>query len=169
MKVICTLFFISFGGLAFCQDVIKCHTGKNLQVEVTEVGENSIYYKFPGESVTQSIGKAAVSEIEFKSGRVQEISEKIDVGGKDGWQNVIITSNNSDVVGLRRVGEIKAKAGGYGSLRTTKGSDKKATERIKREAAEKNGHVVLIHQHETTGRGFNKNPESIQSGVAYGY
>lgn len=169
MRTIVVLLFMLHVNVAISQDIIKCHTGKEMNVEVSEVGENSIFFRYPGEGVSQSIGKAAVSQIRFKSGRIQEVTEKVSVAGKDGWEHVTITTNPNDIIGLKRVGEIKAKAGGYWSMRTTKGSDRKATERIKRETAEKGGHVIFIQQHETSGRGFYKNPESIQSGVAYGY
>lgn len=161
--------FLLLGFSAFGQDVIYCHSGKQLRVKVTQVGENSISYSYYGESVVNTIGKPVVSRIRFESGRTEDISKLVDVSGRDGWENVIITNNPSDVVGLKRLGEIKSKAGGVWSLRTTKGSDRKATERIKRDAAELGGHVVYLQQHETKGRGFYSNPESFQSGVAYGY
>ncbi|QRR01420.1 hypothetical protein [Dyadobacter sandarakinus] len=110
-----------------------------------------------------------VAKIKYESGREEMVSEMVTIDGEDGWQNVLITNNRNDIVGLKRLGEIKSKAGGYASLRTTQGSDRKATERIKREAAKRGGHLVYIQQHETTGGSYGKNPESFQSGVAYGY
>lgn len=169
MKQVVIFFALLVSYAAVGQDVIYCHSGKQLRVKVTQVGENSISYSYLGESVVNSIGKPVVARIRFESGRTEEISELIDVAGKDGWENVIITNNPGEVVGLKRLGEIKSKAGGVWSMRTTKGSDRKATERIKREAAELGGHVVYLQQHETKGRGFYTNPESFQSGVAYGY
>lgn len=154
---------------AFCQDVIVRHFNGNIDCKVTAVNENSISYTYPNETVTNSIGKAAVKEIQFESGRVESITEKVNINGSDGWENVIITSNPAEIVGLRRKGEVKSKAGGYWSMRTAKGTEKKATERIKKEAAELNAHVVFIENHESSLRSFYKNPESIQSGSAYGY
>jgi hypothetical protein len=154
----------------YSQDIIVKHSGSRLEkVKVIAVNDYSITFSNPGETVTNTIGKAAVDRVIFESGRVEQISEPVSVKGDEGWKNVIVTNNPNEVIGLRRVGEVKAKAGGYGSLRTTKGSDRKATERLKKEVVELGGHVVFIQQHETKGRGYNANPESIQSGVAYGY
>lgn len=154
----------------YAQDTIVKHSGDKLEkVKVVAVNDYSIVFTYPGETVTNTVGKAAVDRIVFESGRVAQVSDFISTEGRDGWENVLITDNPNEIIGLRRVGEVKAKAGGYGSLRTTKGSDRKATERLKKEVVDLGGHVVFIQQHETKGRGFNSNPESIQSGVAYGY
>jgi hypothetical protein len=155
---------------AMSQDIISTHTGADMQVKILAVNENSISFAYSGETVTNTIGKAAVSKVKYASGREELISEKVNVTGEEGWKNVVITNNPNEVVGLKRRGEVKGKAGGYWGVRTTKGADKKATERIKKDAVEMGAHVVYIQQHETTGRkGYYSNPESIQSGIAYGY
>lgn len=164
-----SIILLFFSLPCFSQDVLFRHGASERKVNIIAVDDYAIKYAYPGETVVNSIGRAAVAKIIYSSGRVEQISELIDVTGNDGWKNVIITSNPNEVIGLVRAGEIKAKAGGYWSMRSTKGSDRKATERIKREAAELGGHIVFIQQHETSGRGFYKNPESIQSGVAYSY
>lgn len=156
--------------LTYAQDTIVKHSGDRLEnVKVISVNDYSIVFTYPGESVTNTVGKAAVDKILYQSGRVQPVSEFVSTKGREGWENVVITNNPNEVIGLRRVGEVKSKAGGYWSFRSTKGSDRKATERIKKEVVELGGHVVFIQQHETKGRAFYSNPESIQSGVAYGY
>ncbi|MEO6285821.1 MAG: hypothetical protein ABIN80_28600 [Dyadobacter sp.] len=154
---------------ALSQDLLVSHGAPDRTVSVVSVDDYSIKYAYPGESVTRSIGRAAVAKIVYASGRIEKFSDMVNVSGRDGWENVVITNNPNEVIGLQRAGEIKSKAGGYWSMRSTKGSDRKATERIKREAAALGGHVVYIQQHQTKGRGFYSNPESIQSGVAYGY
>ena len=59
-----------------------------------------------------------------------------------GWEKVIVTRNSDDVKGMTRVGEVSASAhmvfGDPGSLR------KKATIKIKQEAAKIGASVVLI-------------------------
>lgn len=155
---------------AYSHDTIIKHSGDKIEkVKVVAVNDYSITFTYSGETVTNTVGKAAVERIVFESGRVERVTDFVSTKGRDGWQNVMITDNPNEVVGLRRVGEVKSKAGGYWSFRTTKGSDRKATERIKKEVVELGGHVVFIQQHETKGRALYSNPESIQSGVAYGY
>jgi hypothetical protein len=155
---------------AYSQDIIQTHKGDSLNVKVVSVGENSITYSYPNETATNTIGNASVLRVMFASGREQYITKKVFIGGEGSWENVIISNNPADIVGLRRVGEVKGKAGGYWGMRTVKGADKKATERIKRDAAKMGAHIVFILEKETTGRkGYYSNPESIQSGAAYAY
>lgn len=160
-------FFVSISAIA--QDVIVRHNSTDLKVKILAINENSIAYTYPGESATNTIGKAAVSKVFYASGCEEIISDKVNIDGPEGWENVNVTNNPNDIIGLNRKGEVKAKAGGYWGMRTTKGADKKATERIKKEAVALGAHVLFIQQHETTGRKLYSNPESIQSGVAYGY
>jgi hypothetical protein len=170
MKKLFILIFSILTVPALSQDIIHTHKGDSLNVKVVSVGENSITYSFPNETATNTIGNAAVLRVIFASGREQYISKKIFIGGEGSWENVTISNNPADIIGLRRVGEVNGKAGGYWGMRTVKGADKKATERIKRDAAKMGAHIVFILEKETTGRkGYYSNPESIQSGAAYAY
>lgn len=170
MKRLLLIFALVISLPALAQDVIQTHKGDSLNVKVVSVGENSITYSYPNETATNTIGNASVLRIIFASGREQFISKKVFIGSEESWENVVISNNPADVVGLRRVGDVKGKAGGYWGMRTVKGADRKATERIKREAAKMGAHIVFILEKETTGRkGYYSNPESIQSGAAYAY
>jgi hypothetical protein len=57
-------------------DIIVKHTGENLNVKIISVDEK-ITFIYPNEHATQTIGKNAVREIVFSSGRIQQCSEKI--------------------------------------------------------------------------------------------
>lgn len=159
--------FFSFS--AYCQDVIVRHVDGNIDAKVTSVTESVITYTYPGEDVVNTIGKALVSEVRYSSGRVQKVSEMVKLSGRDGWENVIITNNPNDVVGLRRRGEIRAKATGYWNMKGAKGVDRKAAEKLKRESADMGGHVVLLLNKDTKGASYGSSAKSVQSGVAYGY
>lgn len=171
MKTVITFLFLLTTAIAHSQDLIVTHAGAEVPGKVISINENSIQYKIPGESATNTIGKAAVARIRFASGRIEEISRRVYVETPDDWEFVMITSNPAEVVGLRRLGEVRAKAGGFGTFRTARGADRKATQRLKKRAAELGAHVILVHHHESTGRkAFAYNdPESFQGGVAYGY
>lgn len=64
------------------------------------------------------------------------------INGEEDWEKVIITRNPDDVKGLQRVGSVEGKASAlYGGQRKLR---KKATEKIKREAAKQGASIVLI-------------------------
>lgn len=171
MRTIILLFSLLGFSAAYSQDLIVTHAGDQVQGKVISISETSIQFRMPGESATNTIGKPAVAHIRFASGRIEQISPRIQVETPDDWESVMFTSNPADVVGLRRLGEVKAKAGGIGTFRTAKGVDRKATQRLKKRAAELGAHIILVNYHESAGRrGFYYDePESFQAGVAYGY
>jgi len=63
------------------QDKMKKHSGETLDVKVLRVNDLTINYKYPGEDAEQTIGKLAVAEITYSSGRKETISDKIVVNG----------------------------------------------------------------------------------------
>ena len=144
------------------------------EVFVTKITETEITYTFPDESLENVISKVKVKRIEFGSGRVQEITEKIEINSEDDWEKVIITNIPDDVKGLRRIGEVQSRAGGIGFAKATD-VDIKATEKIKRQAVSLGAHTILILtktvkgiEPNASGTGFDA-AKAIITGVAYGY
>src|SRR5271154_6745604 len=118
-------------------DKMLKHTGETLEVKVIKVGETTISFKYPGEDAEQTIGKFAVSTITYgTSGRVEKVSDKIVISGKDDWEKVQILTDRSEVLGLKKGEEVKGKTNGMFSYNTAASADKKATKRIKEAAAE---------------------------------
>lgn len=152
---------ISFGQ----SDKMFKHTGEKLDVKIIKVGEWTITYTYPNETAEQTISKYAVGKIEYASGRKETVSDKIVINSKDDWEKVLILEDNNASVGLKRQGEIKGKTAGILSYRTAGNADKKAMERLKKEAAELGApFVILMSEKESRW-----STQSIKKGFAYSY
>ena len=169
MKKFTLFLFMAFVSLAtFGQnDKMKKHSGETLEVKVLKVNETTINFKYPGEDAEQTIGKYAVASITYgTSGRKEEITSKVIVSGKDDWESVVILTDASEVVGLKKGEEIKGKTSGLISYNSAGSADKKATRKIKEEAAEAGAPFILMTADKSDGYGIK---QSIKKGYAYSY
>lgn len=125
-------------------DVIYLSEGPK-EVQVLEVGFNTIKYSFPNEKTVYSISKHQVNKIEFASGR-EEIFESPfkTVNGLDDFENVYISYNPDDVVGLDPKGELFSKAIGVTTLSSINNVKNRAMDKLKAEAAMLGANVVFI-------------------------
>jgi len=168
-KIIVSVLLTLSGLAAFAQtaDKMKKHSGETLEVKVIKVGEDVITYKYPGEDAEQTIGKYAVASITYgSSGRKEDITEKIEITGKDDWEKVQILTNASQVVGLKKGEEVKGKTAGLISYNTAGSADKKATKRLKQDAAELGAPFILMTSDKSDGYGVK---QSMKKGIAYTY
>ncbi|AMR28990.1 hypothetical protein A0257_19060 [Hymenobacter psoromatis] len=171
------LVFASFN--CFAQDVkldkIVKVNNETLSVKVVTVGEQSISFTYPNETVINTLSRNQIKEIDFASGRVQTITERIIIEGEQDWQKVIVTTLESDVSGLVRKGEVKAKATGGSTFSNQANIDARATEKLKKQAAKLGAHIILIQSQNTQRASFGnvgqmgQGPTSLKQGVAYGY
>lgn len=180
MKKISLFFVMAFAGLmTFAQtndkpandkpanDKMKKHSGETVDVKIVKVNETTITFKYPGEDAEQTIGKYAVASITYgSSGRKEDITEKITVTGKDDWEKVQIITNPSEVLGLKKGEEIKGKTSGLLSYNTAGSADKKATRKIKEEAADLGAPFILMTADKSDGYGVK---QSIKKGFTYSY
>ena len=146
-------------------DKLYKHTGEKIDAKIIKVGEWTISFSYPNETAEQTISKYAVAKIEYASGRKEEITEKIVINDKDDWEKVIILEDAGASVGLKRQGEIKGKTGGMFSYRTSGNADKKAMERLKKEAAELGAPFVILMSEKDS----RFTTQSIKKGFAYSY
>jgi hypothetical protein len=151
--------------VSFGQDKMYKHTGEKIEVKIIKVGEWAISFSYPNETAEQTISKYAVAKIEYASGRKEDITEKIVISDKDDWEKVIILEDAGASVGLKRQGEIKGKTGGMFSYRTSGNADKKAMERLKKEAAELGAPFVILMSEKDS----RFTTQSIKKGFAYSY
>ena len=169
MKKLILLLFVPF--LSYSQDRIYTHKGDSIICKVIEMGEKTIKFKYEGEEFVDLITKNLVSQIKFASGRVQKVTDKIIITSELDWEKVIITNVESDVEGLERVGEMMAKASSGWSTTNQGKLQKKAMNKLKKQAAEQGCHIILILT--TTGKGghFGMSGGAKQSitGVGYKY
>jgi hypothetical protein len=157
----------SFAQNNSANDKMLKHSGETVEVKIIKVGETTISYKYPGEDAEQTVGKFAISTITYGgSGRVEHVSDKIVISGKDDWEKVQIITDPSVVLGLKKGGEVKGKTNGFFSYNTAGSADKKATKRIKEAAAESGAPFVLMTSDKSDGFGVK---QAIKNGVTYTY
>ncbi|KKN36665.1 hypothetical protein LCGC14_0771320 [marine sediment metagenome] len=153
------------------QDQILKLNGETVTCKVLEITDGSIKYKHLGEDLLNNISKNLIEEIVFESGRVEKFNKRIVVNGKDDWEKVQITNLESDIQGLIRGEEMMAKAASGWSTTGQGKMQKKAIDKLKKQAAEKGYHVVLLIT--TTGKGghfgISGGAKSSVIGVGYKY
>jgi len=158
---------------SYAQDMLTMHNGSTIEGKVLSIDGSAITFVYKGEDLSQKISKIAINSVKFASGRKQVITEKINIEGKDGFKNVILTKNPEDVEGLTRIGEVKGKTA-FISYRTGANADKKSEERLKEDCFNLGGVVVLVTEDKDydVGNRLNKGLGSSQArmvGVAYKY
>lgn len=174
-----SLLLSSSAFLSLAQDVkldkIVKLNNETLSVHVVTVGEQNISFTYPNETVVNTLSKNQIKEIDFASGRVQAITERVTITGEQDWEKVLITTLESDVSGLVRKGELRAKATGGSTFSNQANIDARATEKLKKQAAKIGAHIVLIQSQNTQRASFGnvgqmgQGPSSLKQGVAYGY
>lgn len=106
---------------------------------VKEVDPDVIVYTYPGETVINTVYRNTVQKIKFRNGRVQIFSKAknyLNVNGINDYDNVAITSDESDLLGLDKIGTVSSKLSG--------GNDK-IYKRLKIQAAMLGANVIYIH------------------------
>jgi len=147
-------------------DKMYKHSGDVLDIKVIKVGETTITYKYPGEDAEQTIGKLAVNKIVYASGRTEEVTDKVVIGGKDDWEKVQIVTDPSNVLGLKKGDEVRGKTSGMFTYNSAGSADKKATKKIREAAAEAGAPFILLTSDKSDGFGVK---QSIKNGVLYSY
>lgn len=144
------------------------------EVEVVEVGFHLIKYTFPNETTVYSISKHQVTKIEFASGREEVFESPFQsVRGLDDFQQVYISYNPDDVVGLDPKGELFSKATGVTTLSSINNVKNRAMDKLKAEASMLGANIVFIgdvYQRGNTYGGENQAGNSTQttfSGTAF--
>ncbi len=153
-------------------DVITKHNGETVNGKVIRLEEYTVVFKYDGEDAENSLGKYAIEKIVYgKSGRVEEVSEKIVVNGEADWEKVVILEEKSYIAGLKKAGEVRGKTGLI-NFQTGNTGDKKAQKKLKMDAAKLGCPFVLMTSDKTTV-GANSNAlggtQAIKTGVAYKY
>ena len=153
-------------------DVITKHNGEKVNGKVIRLEEYTVVFKYDGEDAENSLGKYAIEKIVYgKSGRVEEVSEKIVINGEEDWEKVVILEEKSYIAGLKKAGEVRGKTGLI-NFQTGNTGDKKAQKKLKMDAAKLGCPFVLMISDKTTV-GANSNglggTQAIKTGVAYKY
>jgi sRNA-binding regulator protein Hfq len=174
-KLLTTVFFACAMVVAFAADKIFLHGGRIIDGDVVKVEEFTVVYKYTGENAEQTIGKKAIEKIQYSSGRTEQMSEKMVVTSKEDWEKVEILLDKSEIVGLKKVGEVKGKNfAAYSGAR----ADKKANKKLLEAAAEMGcAFIYLVTDTQTGTRGGYGgwggwgagSSQSLKKGIAYTY
>jgi sRNA-binding regulator protein Hfq len=153
-------------------DVITKHSGETVKGKVVRVDEYTVVFKYDGEDAENTIGKYAIEKVVYgKSGRVEDITEKILVNGEADWEKVIVLEEKSYIAGLKKGGEVRGKTGLI-NFQTGNTGDKKADKKLKMAAAVIGCPFVLMTSDKTTV-GANSNAiggsQAIKTGLGYKY
>jgi sRNA-binding regulator protein Hfq len=174
MKKIILLFTMLLGTVSiFAQsDLITKHSGEAVKGKVVRVDEYVIVYKYDGEDAENSIGKYAIEKIVYgKSGRVEEVTDKIVVSSEADWEKVVILEDKAYIAGLKKGEEVRGKTGLI-NFQTGNTGDKKAEKKLKMAAAAVGCQFILLTSDKTTV-GANSNAiggtQAIKKGIGYKY
>lgn len=153
-------------------DKIFKHNGEVVEGKVVKLEEYTIIFKYDGEDAENTVGKYAVEKIVYgKTGRVEQITEKIIINGEADWEKVVILEDKAYIAGLKKAGEVRGKTGLI-NFQTGNTGDKKAAKKLKMDAANLGCPFVLMTSDKTTV-GANSNAlggsQAIKTGVAYKY
>jgi len=164
------LFAVAMVAISFAGDKIFLHGGKTIDGKVVKVDDFKIIFKYEGEEAEQTLTKKSVEKIQYSSGRTEEISEKIVINGKDDWEKVEILLDKSEIVGLKKVGEVKGKTSGYFSAYVSgAGADKRANKKMLEAAAEMGCPFVYMTSDSGNSGAFSYGKQALKKGIAYTY
>lgn len=173
MKQMLTLVAIFFAIVSSAQaDKIYKHNGETVSGSVLRVEEYTIVFKYEGEDAENTLGKYAIEKIVYgKSGRVEEVTEKIVISNKNDWEKVVILEEKSYIAGLKKGDDVRGKTGLI-NYHTGNTGDKKAEKKLKMDAAEKGyPFILMIDDKATVGATSNGlgGSQNIKKGIGYKY
>ena len=153
-------------------DVITKHNGENVSGKVVKLEEYTIVFKYDGEDAENTLSKYAVEKIVYgKSGRVENVTDKIEVKGEEDWEKVVILEDKGYAAGLKKGEEVRGKTGLI-NYHTGNTADRKAEMKLKKAAAIVGCPFILMTADKTTV-GFNSNQlggsQAIKKGIGYKY
>lgn len=152
------------------QDEVVFHNGTIAKGKVSEVSELYIKFCYEGEDAMNMIGRAAISEVRFSSGRVQQMSQKIFIESAKDWEKVRIVNDKNEVLGLKSLGQVEKHSSGTWSFSTTAGHfSEKTMKTIRKEAAARGGCIVLLMSQQSQSGGFFQNGHASMTGEIYTY
>jgi sRNA-binding regulator protein Hfq len=153
-------------------DEITKHNGEVIKGKVIKLEEFTIIFKYDGEDAENTISKYAVEKIVYgKSGRVEQVTDKIVINGEDDWEKVVILEDKAYIAGLKKGEEVRGKTGliNYHSGNT---GDKKAEKKLKMAAAAL-GCPFILQTADKATVGATSNglggSQAIKKGVTYKY
>ena len=172
MKKLIFIFLLVIIFVSGQTDKIYKHNGETVEGTVVRLDEYTITFKYLNEDAENVVGKYAIEKIVYgKSGRTEEVTEKITINGEDDWEKVVILEDKAYIAGLKKGEEVRGKTGLI-NFQTGNTGDKKAEKKLKMEAAKLGCPFILLTADKATV-GANSNQlggsQVIKKGVGYKY
>lgn len=171
-----TVFLTATSLLASAQvDTVYANNTK-IACTIKEVTPDAVKYTFPGEDVMNSVYKNTIQKIIFKSGRVQTFAETTSyktVSDVTDYDKVAITSVESEVKGLYKLGDVSSKAKGTTVFSNQERVKDRAYHKMKLQAAMVGANIVYLTNQRTEGNKYGgyfqsgSTAETNLTGVAY--
>jgi hypothetical protein len=170
MKKLLFMLFALTSMMCYAQDEVVYHNGKIAKGKVNEVTEQFIKFCYEGEDAVNIIGRCAISEVRYSSGRTQEMSEKINVKSPEDWEKVRIVYDKNEVLGLKSLGQVEKHSSGTWSFSITAGHfSEKTLKKVRKEAANRGGCIVLILTQQSKSGGLLSDGHASMTGEIYTY
>jgi len=154
------------------QDTIYFHNGNKVIGKIIAVNEYTVTYKYLNEEATQTSGRYAIEKINYQSGRIDNISEKIIINSIDDWQKVMLLEDRTQIAGLKKGSIIRSNTR-FLNLHSANTSERKSFEKLMKEAAKINSPFLYItYEHETLYPGLIWSigaTQQVKRAVAFGY
>jgi hypothetical protein len=178
IKVFAASFFIVFTTTTICfaqMDTVVTNNQK-IACSVKEITPDAVKYTFPGEDVMNSVFKNTVQKIIFKSGRIQTFAEATSyksITGVMDFDKVTITSVESEVRGLFKLGDVSSKAKGTTVYSNQERVKDRAYRKLKIQAAMIGANIVYLSNQRTEGNKYGgyftsgSAAETNLTGIAY--
>jgi len=156
MVVFSVSFFLTFivTTCSYAQTDTAIINNQKIACSIKEITPDAIKYTFPGEDVINTVYKNTVQKIIFKSGRVQTFAESTSyksITNVMDYDNVSITTLESEVKGLYKLGDVSSKAKGTTKLSNEEKVKERAFRKLKIEAAMIGANVVLLSNQVSQG------------------
>ena len=153
------------------QDQITLHNGNIAKGEVLESNQSYIKFIYEGETTVTTIGKIAIANIKYRSGRIENCTDKIVITNpKKEYDKIYILREEEDSEGLVRIKEITSKSGGFWAWSDNEGKYlKKNLKKLQIAAAEMGGCAVLITSQIGNNGNLFTSAHSNVSAIVYKY
>src|ERR1700743_866482 len=149
---------------------------QKIACSVKEITPDAVKYSYPNEDLINTVYKNTVQKIIFKSGRIQIFAEATSyksINSVNDYNNVTITSVESEVRGLFKIADVSSKAKGTTVYSNQERVKDRAYRKMKIQAAMFGANVVYLTNQRTEGNKYGtyytsgSTAETNLTGIAY--
>jgi hypothetical protein len=164
----------SFQSYAQTDTIIS--NNQKIACSVKEITPDAVKYTFPNEDLINTVYKNTIQKIIFKSGRMQTFAEATSyktISGVMDFDKVTITSVESEVRGLYKIGDVSSKAKGTTVYSNQERVKDRAYRKMKIQAAMFGANVIYLTNQRTEGNKYGSyyssgsTAETNLTGIAY--